>query len=316
MKKHDLNSVARQIAETYCRTGKYLKAEQSVLHTMKYRDSERGGAILLGESGIGKTTFAKTFLSQHAEASLSEHDNKFGIYVEVPGGNLKVLYGQILQELGDIAPEKGTAADKKTRIIKLINEMDVKVVFVDEVQEVLPSTKLLPTSAFVKDFKEIANNTNCAWILCGTPNAMAIKDVDKQLASRLPKTILLPVFSFKTQEDKLEYLEFLFEFFEHLPVAAPYFKCLNESITDEGFSYFCNVNYDNLLRMLLATDGCLRPFMTLMQDCLDRLEDGEKITKSTLVEAYDECFEGEELNPFSASISKVKKLLIQRGLYA
>ncbi|WP_105253555.1 TniB family NTP-binding protein [Pseudoalteromonas sp. T1lg75] len=309
---HDANNLAK----LYCMSGKYKAAEKSLLHTIKYRSFETGGALLLGEPGIGKTSLAKKFLEEHHQDPLPEHNNVFGIYVEVPGGTLNGLHSEILRALGDENFNEGKLDQKKRRIIKLVNAMDVKVIFLDEVQVALPSSGVMPSSKFIKDIKELINGTRCSWVLCGTPEARDIRDVDEQLKSRFPKVIELDNFSFKGYDNKVDFIAILFDFLSTMPRKFPLFKCLNDSLVDEGIGYFKEVDYSNVLRLLCATNGSLRRLKLILMDCLERTDIDDELTKEIFAEAYAECFQGEAINPFTADMGTVKKLLIARDLYA
>jgi len=316
----EMSDEALNFKEFYSLIDKFHRPMQTILRTIKYRHQETSGTLVLGHPGCGKSFFAEKILKDYAEKSMPDKDRCFGIYVETSGCGLNELYREILTKLGDIDPGYGRIADKHRRIIHLVNKLDVKVVFLDEIQVMLPTSGLLPTSKFVKQLKEMVNKTNCAWVLLGVPDAADIVAVDTQLADRFPRVVCLESFSCAGENKVLDFMEYLFDLLANFPRKMPYFKCLNESINDDGYSYKSEVNYDNLLRLCLASQGRPRRIRDLFVDCIENTSSDEKVTKATFESAYVNCYSNntdKQLgNPFLMPIKEVKKCLIKDGLYA
>jgi hypothetical protein len=315
-----LNSEAKKFEKIYSHINKYDNAMSTILDAIKFRHLETSGTLILAPSGTGKSRMVEQLLAENAEYSEPEQEHIFGIYIETPDTSLNELYIEILYKLRDVNPEAGTIADKKRRVITLINNIDVKVMFLDEVQVALPSSGLLPTSTFVKQLKELVNKTNCAWVLLGVPEAQAIIDVDTQLADRFPRVIQLENFSLNGEQNVLDFMEYLFDLTVGFPRKLPFFQFLNDSLSDGSIDYKSDVNYDNFFRFCLASLGKPRRIRDLFIYCIESTAPDEKITKSRLADAFDRCYpnclENKRMNPFNSPIKEVKKTLVERGLYA
>ncbi|WP_412972088.1 TniB family NTP-binding protein [Glaciecola sp. MF2-115] len=283
------------------------------------RHLETCGGLLIGAPGTGKTTLCKRFIETRANAS-KVSAREFGVYVESPGSSITELLTEILRALDDIAPEKGTIASKQHRIITLINNLDIKVVFLDEIQVVLPTSRLLPTSKILKIIKELVNKTNCAWVVAGVPESAQILSIDAQISERFTRTFKLTSFCMLDNESTLDFFEYLIDILAHIKRKMPFFSCLNDSITDDGFEYKTDINYDNLLRFLLATKGKPRQIRHLLSECIHHTQPSQKINLQTLADLYERVFSTEfnmsKNNPFRGSIKEVKRLLIKENLYA
>lgn len=315
----ELSSDATAFSQAYVLIDKYTEARNSILSLIKYRCNETCGAILLAPSGCGKTTLVKKLLADYQEQSVPEQDKRFGIYVETPGSGISDLLRQLLFELGDNKPEYGTHGGKLKRIIDLVNNLNVKVVFLDEIQSMLPSSKLLPTSKSMKLIKELTNKTNCAWVLMGVPDAASIADVDPQLSDRFSRVICLDAFACNDDKNTLDFMEYLYDLLASFPRRAPFFKFMNELLTEDGFKLNAEIDSSNLLRFCLATKGKPRHIRTLLLEAIESTRPGEAVTKKVMAKAYQTCFQRahdkKSKNPFDASIKKVKEELMKEGLY-
>ena len=314
-----LSQEANQFIAHYSEIPKYSDVFDIIDDIILSRHLETSGGLLIGPPGAGKTTLCRQYIKTRAFKS-NLCDREFGLYVESPGSSITELLTEILRALDDIAPEKGTIAAKQHRIITLINNLDIKVVFLDEIQVVLPSSRLLPTAKILKIIKELVNKTNSAWVLAGIPESAQILSIDAQISERFTKTFTLAPFSMFDNESTLDFFEYLIDILNNIKRKMPFFSCLNDSFTDDGFEYKAGINYDNLLRFLLATKGKPRKIRQLLSECIHNTEQSEKINLPIMAELFERVFSTEfnksKLNPFRASINDVKKLLIKENLYA
>jgi len=298
---------------------KYQTPISLIENTIKYRHLETSGMMLVGQSGVGKSRLVEHLLETNVLPHNNVKDSKFGIYVEAPGTSMGGFLRKILTALGDPKPSFGDLDEKQSRIITLIEELEVKVIFIDEIQVVLPSSGLLPTSKVVKILKELINNTSAAWILMGSPEAADLIEVDTQLKDRFNRLVTIPVFSCNSNDEIISFIEYLFDIFEGFPRKISYFSCLNDSLQDGELCYVDTVNYDNLLRFCLATKGKARAITNLLMECLEQTSENNRITTTVLCNAWMARFQNDndaEVNPFSGSMKNIKIELKKRGLYA
>ncbi len=317
-------SEASQFKQHYSYVDKFDSIMQAITDNIDYRHGEDCGIIIAGESGTGKSTLSKRFLLDHSGKDTDEIDSIFGIYVEICGSGFDALYEDMLEQLHCKDHRLGSVASKKRRVIELINALDVRVVFIDEAQEGLPGA-VLPSSGYIKLLKEFTNKTNASWVLLGPEKVKRIADIDEQMSERFTQVLTLEAFNCKGNENTEVFMEYIIELLGVLGRRAPFFKCLHESMNEEGtdFEYKDDVDYENLLRFLLATKGRSRRIARLLTDCIDHTAPTEKITKALLAQLYEKKYRNdvevdnqEWFNPFTASKAKVIAKLRQRGLYA
>jgi predicted AAA+ superfamily ATPase len=314
-----LSKESYQFIDYYSDIPKYSDVFLEIDEVILSRHIETCGALLIGPPGSGKTTLCRQYIKTRATASnLSERE--FGLYVESPGSSITELLTEILRALHDIAPEKGTIASKQHRIITLINNLDIKVVFLDEIQVVLPASRLLPTAKILKIIKGLVNKTNCAWVLSGVPESAQILAIDAQVSDRFTRTFALTSFSMIDIESTLEFFEYLIDVLKKVERKMSFFSCLNDSIDENDFVTKTDIDSDNLLRFLLATGGKPRKIRQLLCECIHNTKPTQKINLPMMAELFERVFSTEfnksRQNPFLTSIKNVKKQLVKERLYA
>ena len=296
---------------------------QTITEVIDNRFDDDCGLIISGGAGAGKTVLAKRFLKDNAEPDTDEKDGAFGIFVEIGVNGFQALYTDMLKQLHCKDEGFKSVGAKKKRVIELINELDVKVAFIDEAQEGLPGA-VLPTSSYIRLLKEFTNKTNCSWVLLGPKKVLEIADVDEQMGERFPTVLSLKAFNCNSNEDTEELMEYLFALLPHTHRKATYFDCLNMSLTESGddFEYKDNVNYNNLLRFLLATRGKPRRIARLLMDSIKSTKPEGFISLELLANTFknkyltDKDKRGNWFNPFKAPMTKVIEELKEWGLYA
>jgi hypothetical protein len=308
----------------YSYVDKFDRIMTAISDNIRYRFGEDCGIIITGESGTGKTALTERFLSDNCEVNTAEKDGIFGIYVEICGSGFEALYEDMLEQLHCKDHRLGSVASKKRRVIELINALDVKVVFIDEAQEGLPGA-VLPSSSYIKLLKEFTNKTNASWVLLGPEKVKSIADIDEQMGERFTQILTLKAFNCKGNENTEEFMEYIIGFLATMPRKVPFFQCLLDSMNEAGndFEYKDNVDYENLLRFLLATRGKARRIARLLADCIDDTTSNDKISTALLAKLYKKKYHNDLesnnhrwINPFTASKSTVIEQLKIRGLYA
>jgi len=316
-------SEAQQFKSQYAYVDKFEDIMQAITEVIDNRFDDDCGLIISGEAGVGKTVVAKRFLKDNAEPDTDEKDGTFGIFVEIGVNGFESLYTDMLKQLHCKDENFKSVGAKKKRVIDLINELDVKVAFIDEAQEGLPGA-VLPSSSYIRLLKEFTNKTNCSWVLLGPQKVKKIADVDEQMGERFSNVLSLKAFNCNSNADTEEFMEYLFALIPHTHRKAKYFDCLNKSLTENGddFEYKDDVSYDNLLRFLLATRGKPRRIARLLMESIKLTKAGGRISSELLGNSYknkyriDKDRRGKWFNPFKSSMPKVIEELKEWGLYA
>lgn len=312
----EFSSDTQQFSAHYALVPKFQTLFDEVDTTINSRRTETSGVLIMGPPGGGKSTFCRKYIEQKTE----EHANFQSIYVEACGTSVTQLLVSILMKLGDPKPEHGTNAAKQHRIITLINNRKIAVIFVDEIQDVLPAKKLLPTNKILTIIKEFINKTNAAWVLVGTTDAYELLRIDEQLSERFTRTLELTDFSMNGRIETEYFIQYLLDILPQTKRRATYFSCINQFINQGQFAYSTDVNVNNLLRFLLATHGKPRRIRKLLTECIEVTSSLAPITKELLTDRFASAFSTQlkQLggNPFSAQINWVKEQLRRENLYA
>ncbi|MEW4220733.1 TniB family NTP-binding protein [Rossellomorea marisflavi] len=144
--------------------------------------------FVLGGSGVGKSKMAENFVKKYPPTvSIDEDGTEFDIkpviYVETPHPfTWKELYFSILGSLGS-ARIDGKVGDLKDRAFHLLQAQQVKMVFLDEIHNILTSTAVSNKGA-MEHLKHMTNLTNVSLVLMGTPEAKVLRDLDDQYKTR------------------------------------------------------------------------------------------------------------------------------------
>ncbi|MCM3719431.1 TniB family NTP-binding protein [Fictibacillus phosphorivorans] len=151
--------------------------------------------FVTGSSNIGKTKLAEIYLKKYPEYVITEPDEteitvKHVIYMETPHPfTLMEFYHELLDALG--SPRlKGVPKinDLKTRAYYLMKRQEVKMVIIDEVNNILTSG--FNASKAMDTIKQMANKTKVTLVLMGTPEAIKLRELDDQYKSRYrPKSL-------------------------------------------------------------------------------------------------------------------------------
>ncbi|TRX55165.1 AAA family ATPase [Thalassomonas sp. M1454] len=302
----------------YCYVDKFNVPMSIIENTVKYREYETGGMMILAPSGSGKSSIASKFIEDNKFKPVSNRDIKFGIYVEASGCSLDEFLTEILRQLSDPKPSYGNMGPKVSRIISLIDSLNVRVVFLDEIQVILPTTGIYPNSKVVKILKELVNKTSAAWVLIGDPSARSIIDIDSQIRERFGLIHNLEPFNCKSDEDVYELLEYTFELLRKYPRKSSYFRVLNNYL-DEGVKPIkSNRHEDHLYRFCLATLGKPRLMRDLLCEAIELTDEDAQVTNRILQNAWTRRVgerSGLSFNPFVASMEKVKIEMTARNLY-
>lgn len=284
------------------------------------RHFETCGVLLVGPSGVGKTRLAREFLKRYPPITSVESDQLQVLMIEA-SATYSELLNRLLEALG-MNTSESTVAARQAQVIRLIQQHDIKYVFIDEMENLSRSAGSTPANIGKSRhyFKELTNRTSAVWVLIGVENLVQFVSVDEQLASRFTKTIQVPSLSMMTDRKHIEFVEYLFSISERLDVSIPYLVCLNNYLCPDTNKVVLPNKVDNgaIKRVLLATGGRARGIRELFFHCIQLAPTGP-INETVMEEAYEEGFSRkfqiEKINPFTETLRHVEFLLKEAKLY-
>lgn len=173
--------------------------------------------LIIGDTNNGKTMLVKRFCNRH-----KPEDNPSGeaavvpvLFVQAPPvPDESRFYNAILELL--FAPYKpGDRADRKQfQAIKLLKEVGLKMLVIDEIHHILAGT-MSKQKAFLNVIKYLGNELEVPIVGIGTRDAFRAIQTDPQLSNRFDRA-LLPRW---TNDD--EYLRLLATFERAIPLRQP-----------------------------------------------------------------------------------------------
>lgn len=164
------------------------------------------GLLIHSPTNNGKTTLIKRFILEYLP--------KIGelVYVETPErATLKEFYAEILNVMGYPVKVSRSTGDLRRKILLGLQNKKVKILFVDEIHNLLDSRRDHKTD-ILNGLKSLNNKAQIPIVLVGINTAEDILSLDEQVADRYPP-LEIPLW----QKDKI-YLDLLATFEANLPL--------------------------------------------------------------------------------------------------
>lgn len=151
------------------------------------------GRLLVGSSLSGKTTILREFLKNHpADDNLDGEAVKVPVlYVPLPESPKDSIYYQILGRLGVQLPSYTKFHVIRETALKLMRDIGMRVLIVDEVGNLLEGSKSAQRLA-MNTLKAIMNEIGRPLVAAGTEDALQAIRTDQQILSRLAPIPLQP----------------------------------------------------------------------------------------------------------------------------
>lgn len=229
--------------------------------------------FLKGATGAGKTTLIKSYEQDYPRRETYDGTLVPVLSVTIPSpANVKSVVSKLLWQLGDPYYDKGTTSSQTIRLIGLMKDCGVELVFLDEFQHFIDrdSAKVLKT---VSDWlKNLILDTKVPMILIGLPEAETVFQFNPQLSRRFAARYNLSPFDWSA-DGGMEFRSFLHAVETQLPLTE------KSNLASEEMA----------LRFYYASDGIVAYVMKLIRyGTLLALKQGqEKLALNVLANAFD-----------------------------
>lgn len=204
--------------------------------------------FLKGETGAGKTTIYKSYAQNYPREYTTDGTIVPVLSVTIPSpATVKSLVTKLLWELGDPAYDKGSTSNQTIRLIGLMKNCGVSLVFLDEFQHFIDrdSAKVLKT---ISDWlKDLILDTKVPMVLIGLPEAEIVFKFNPQLSRRFASRCNLSSFDWSNKGK--EFRTFLHAVESQLPLSE------ESSLASEEMA----------LRFYYASDGTVAYVMKLIR---------------------------------------------------
>ncbi len=223
---HDLDEEVIEIlsAEKYKRMDyildwtwvQYPKAEEFLKELNRARRQKKSvrmrGAMIIGQTNIGKTSLIQEFIDSNSNPNDKTKKYEY-LFVEAPEKpSIKALYLEILSRF-NIQASWGTAEQLKQRVIRVLKDKNVKMLFIDEIHNLLTAQSTRILTQCRNAFKGLSNRLQIPIILIGTEDAKEVMDGDPQVRNRYPIFELTP-----WEKDDEEFQSLLYTLESKLPL--------------------------------------------------------------------------------------------------
>lgn len=194
-------------------------AEISKLHHAQQLYKQGGGVLLVGQSGVGKTTLLNNYASHFPAYSDGAKTVIPVLKVVCPSSaTAHGFIGAIFDALGYPNPSKTDLADKTSKVIKILKLYSVELLLIDEFQHAYYSRTLQDFRQLIDTLKNILSISKVACVLTGLNEADDVISTNEQVARRHSIKLELDKFQFENSADFDEFRAILKSYEMNLPI--------------------------------------------------------------------------------------------------
>ncbi len=172
--------------------------------------------LLIGNSNNGKSELLSRLCNNNLATIKKSNIIKPIVMIQAPNeSDEKHLYNEILYELNCPSPSRENVQDKKFRVIKIMNDLNVKMLIIDEFHNLLSGSGK-KHRVVLNSIRTLTNTLKIPIIGAGIPDAAIVVQSDAQLANRF-EPLILPDW----KKDSDDFKKLLIRFSETLPLKKP-----------------------------------------------------------------------------------------------
>lgn len=189
------------------------------LHYYTVQNKVGGGLLIIGPSGIGKSSALKLYHQLSPKIQESQFTRIPVLLVITPASpTVKNMAEAILTAMNDPMATRGSAEEKTLRIYQLFERCKVELLLIDEFQHFFYAHTIVEFRRITDWLKNFISVTDTAVVLCGLPEAEMVVQSNEQLARRFSSKYTLTPFNLDPKEDFNEFRGILRSLQEALPL--------------------------------------------------------------------------------------------------
>lgn len=255
------------------------------------------GMMLVGETGLGKTTLLKYYASKANGSSQGSLEMPV-LLVNTPASvSSKQVLWDAVKALGGEPGSRPTEAELNRMMRTLLKNRNTSLVIFDEFQHLAGATKAKDILQTANTIKNLMSDTEIPFVLAGLPESKVIIARHPELKRRFTQTIALGPLRVHSKDDLIYFRNYL----------QAIEDAVNECITGKVSGL---ATAEMASRFWVATQGMLGPISRIVEFALDVADLEKGVTQHDLAEGY-RLFEpmesADDQNPFlmkSAALSK------------
>lgn len=296
----------------------FQQAYDAVIELMRFKDVDPKVMLIIGENGCGKSRLAKMIQN---DFPIVDSDGETIIPIALtdapPETGQSALVSELLHSLGDLDAFVGRPQKLRDRLRRILRELNVALIIIDEVQDIFPLVGLNNSSKATRFIKWLTNKGGAPVLLLGTPDALSLLDINNALNQRAESTKYLHRFRCTDYDEQIRFADFLSDLFGVYPRKIKGFNLYKKN--KDGDEVLKD-DIEPLLQLCLACEGIPRILNSIMSKVLETTQPEDVIGKEILGEAWKTAINHkngwkQEVHPFNSKLKDIKTELIAKKLF-
>lgn len=253
--------------------------------------------LILGWSGVGKTTIYEQYIVKHPIVDNDELTEVPVFVAHIPANTtIKGMVSQLLEALGEADADRGTRFTQTRRLKRLLTACKVRMIILDEFQHLIDYRSDTVIQDVANWLKTLLNEVAVPIALVGLPSSIRVLRENEQLSQRFATRRTLEPFKWETLEEQREFRRFLANVDKALPLAE------RSNLADIEMAF----------RLHRASGGIVRRVMRIIRRAarLAVQQDATRVTMEILAKTFsvvDEISPQVPQNPFLATVAEMEK---------